>query len=105
MYYFVINLFCHLDQFRIDKTQLIKIKYEDLVSRPEGVLEAIQCKFGLDLSEPINFVRNNSPLKTGFPFNGNRIRLKKEVTLRKQDIVYRKSIKNLITRIINGVWY
>lgn len=82
IYYFVISFFCKFVELRIDKSRFIRIKYEDLIVKPEAELLRIQNKFSIDLSESIVKARNNDSFKTGYIFEGNRIRLNEEIKLR-----------------------
>ena len=105
LYYFVINFFCNLLRLKIDKRKFIRIKYEDLISNPLTVVEKIQDKFNMDFSHSIKLLGNDSPLQTGFMFNGNRMRLYKEIKLVQKKIAYQMTLKNRVTRVFNGLWY
>ena len=106
LYYFIVNLCCNIFLITINKEKKITIKYEDFIAKPEQVLDEIQMKFNMDLSNSIELIKNNKELKTGFIFEGNRIRLKEFVVLRKNRVKDRPNgFKDFITLIINGLCY
>lgn len=106
LYYFIVNLFCNIFLITINKEKKISVKYEDFIAKPEEVLNKIQMKFKLDLSNSIELIKNNEELKTGYIFEGNRIRLNESVVLRKNSSkINPKGMKDLITMIMNGLWY
>jgi len=106
LYYFIVNLFCNIFLITINKEKKISVKYEDFIAKPEEVLNKIQMKFKLDLSNSIELIKNNEELKTGYIFEGNRIRLNESVVLRKNSSkINPKGMKDFITMIMNGLWY
>ena len=106
MYYFMVNLCCSVFLSSVKKQDKITIKYEDFTAKPEQVLTAVQNKFKVDLSNSIELIKENKELKTGFIFEGNRIRLKSGVVLRKSDKkISPNGIKDYLTLLINGFWY
>jgi len=105
IYYFCINLFCVLVKLRVGNKKYIKIKYEDIIKQPNYEIDKISKKFFIDLEYVKKMILNDKPLKRGFPFNGNRMRMQDEVVLKKNNFSYKKNIKNLITMFINAIWY
>ncbi|MDN3596248.1 sulfotransferase [Zunongwangia endophytica] len=105
-YYFLVNLCCLCFLCTIKRDEKITIRYEDFISRPEEVLNKIQSKFKINLSSSVELIKENKELKTGFIFEGNRIRLKSGVILKKSDQqISPNGIKDYLTLLINGFWY
>jgi hypothetical protein len=105
LYYFVVNLSCFLIRLRIPRSRYLKIRYEDLVQDPRRVLGRISSLTGLDLHCALDKIDNGEPLKKGYVFNGNRVRLKTRVVLELVNKTYRNSLGNRITRLMNSFWY
>lgn len=105
-YYFIANLLSHMVFFNLPKSKRIKIKYEDVLNNPTVNLEKIERKFNLDLSKSKNIVAIDGKLDTGYQFDGNRIRLKNYINLKKENSInHPKSFKDYVTLLINGFWY
>ena len=62
LYYFIVNLCCNIFLITINKEKKITIKYEDFIAKPEQVLDEIQMKFNMDLSNSIELIKNNKEL-------------------------------------------
>lgn len=105
LYYFTISLYCFLVRLRINTNHYLKIKYENIVQYPQRELNRISNFSGIKVGSVIERIEEKQPLKKGFIFNGNRMRTKKEVYLEVTSKTYDKNIKNLITQIINSIWY
>lgn len=83
------------------------INYEDLLRNPGMELSKIEADLNIDLSVPKQIIDSDSPLKVGYLFDGNRLRLEQEVTFRKGATV--KSKGNAIDKFFNffhtKIWY
>ncbi len=105
IYYFVINMFCHLVLRKLRNVPYIKIKYENLIKNPEDQLRNIQDTFMIDLTESINKIKNKIPLKVGYLFEGNRIRLLESIYLQNKELIVHNDVKSFITYFLNKIWY
>lgn len=106
LYYFVINMYCKILSFIINKKQFTEINYEELVKEPEYHLKKISLKFGVCFEESINKARNSQPFSTGRMYDGNRVRKKSEVFIQLQkESNQKKQFRNLITKYFNSLWY
>jgi len=105
IYYFIINLYARLTQLIIPNKRFITVKYENFIKNPVKELTKIQNKFNIDLSKSCELIENKRPLKIGYLFDGNRIRLNSEINLQKSNFYYKKNIKNFFVDLINGIWY
>ncbi len=105
LYYFAVNFLATIVKWIVPKSRFMSVKYENFIKTPEEEITKIQKKFNIDLSKSINLIRNDKPLKVGHLFDGNRIRLKDEIIIQKQNIKYRFNFKNLVTDFVNGIWY
>ena len=68
---------------KIPEKNYIQIKYEDLVAQPETVLKRIEGFLEVDLSEAITRIQKESPFHPKHNVGGNRLRLEKEIKLKK----------------------
>ena len=105
IYYFIINIFCLLVKLKANKAKFIKVKYEDLLCKPDIVLKDIQEKFNIDFNRSIDMVRNNASFETGFAFNGNRMRLDKDIKLVRNYKKTKWTVKTVIANLLNGMFY
>ena len=104
-YYFVNSALCTSVYYRIPPDSRIRVRYRDLVTNPVSELERIERHFGLDLTEPIDRIRNGIPLSTGCLYDGNRLRLEPEIVINSLEAAYGWSMKDVITRVLNRIWY
>ncbi len=104
-YYFYINLICVLTVLKAGKTRCIKVKYENLVLNTEEELKRIQSICNIDLSQSVKMIKDNEPFKSEFIFNGNRMRLDKEIRVKANWVKHKRSIKNKFIIFCNGIWY
>lgn len=65
-------------------SKVIDIQYEHLLAAPEECLDTIGNRFDIDFGGVIYKVANRLPLRRGFVFNGNRMRMQEEVVFRKK---------------------
>ncbi|MEM9001248.1 MAG: sulfotransferase [Bacteroidota bacterium] len=107
MYYFVVNLFCSLTVLILKKRKhrVACIRYEELVGRPLHALEAISNKLDENFEGSKGKISENMPLSTGFLFDGNRIRLQKELFLRRESSSKPYTLGDYFSRIFNYLIY
>lgn len=105
LYYFTINLYCFLIKLRLHKKQYLKVRYEKILEEPETTLKKISNHTGIQLDPVLEKIEKKQPLNHGFIFNGNRMRVKKEVRLERPKRNYDRTFKNSATIAINGFWY
>jgi len=60
-----------------------KLHYEAFVAEPEALLRAVGRRIGLDVEAAISKIASATPLRRGYIFNGNRMRIQPEVVLRR----------------------
>lgn len=68
----------------------MKVQYEELIQQPEATLRGIGDRFGLDVGDVIQKVERDMPLRRGYVFNGNRMRMQEQVVFRKKPAVTSK---------------
>lgn len=105
LYYFVINFFCVLVKAKIGGKKYLKVRYEDLLADPERVLDGISEKFNIDLENSKKNICHDRPLYRGFLFNGNRMRMKEKIVLKRERESLRPTFGNIITMLFNRIWY
>ena len=102
VYYFLSNLACRWAVHRLRKKHsVVAIKYEQLVSDPQGVLRQIGETVGVDFSGLRQKVRNEEALVVGDLFEGNSMRVKQQIKLRRETTDYPTTFINTFTRIFN----
>ncbi len=105
IYLLSVNFLCEIAYNRLKENHnAIRIKYEDLIASPVQTLSSIEKKLGIDLSNSKEKIMQKTPLNTGPMFDGNRIRLKDQVTL-KNDITWKKGILPFLSRLLNSPFY
>ncbi len=105
-YYFVVNMLCRLVMRRVRKHHAtIQIRYEDLANQPIDTLQKIERALDIDLSAVRHKIQNDEPLAVGNLFDGNRIRLKSTLQLKRSDAKPQKNFKTRVTRLLNGALY
>jgi len=104
-YYAVNNVLCRMAFHRVPVGRRLKIRYEDLIRKPEHILSLIERKLGINLEIPIFIAAHKNPFRVGYLVGGNRIRLKKEILLQSSKQQYGWSIGEVFTRILNRIWY
>jgi len=87
IYYYIVSFFCHLAQRRL-RDKCLKIKYEDLTTRPEETLTKIAHFTGIELKPAIHKVEKKLPLQQGYVFNGNRMRMEDDVVFKTTETGY-----------------
>ncbi|MBK8970419.1 MAG: sulfotransferase [Hahellaceae bacterium] len=83
LYYFFVLLCMKITAVKF-KGDTVSIRYEDLVTDPDGTLTRIEKALGLDLSRAKHLVNTNSPLSPGHIVTGNRLRKSASIIFRKR---------------------
>jgi len=93
IYYLVINSLGQILTWFLPANQIMKVRYEDIVDRPNETLTNIGSFLELDYSEAINKIKKKRSFEVPHLVGGNRLKKSDEVTLRKDD----KWLKNMPT--------
>jgi hypothetical protein len=108
LYLFAVNLLCMLILRIIrNDSKVVRLTLEELTNEPTKTLTRISKVLDIDLSNSISLTQNYSPLKTGFLFDGNRLRLKEEFVMEKINLssFKKKTFKDYLTIAFNAVWW
>lgn len=82
------------------------IRFDDLLSAPVAELERIEKDIGLDLGIPKQLIKQKLPLKVGYLFDGNRLRLNEQIVLREFTPSDNNSYTSKIFRSLHKlIWY
>lgn len=76
------NLACYLNGIILGRRNYLRIRYEDLVLRPEMVLEKIGGFLSIDMIPVINVIRNSGYFHSGHLLAANRMARKGDVKIR-----------------------
>ena len=68
--------------FRLHPGRYLRVRYEDLVAKPERTLEGLGRFLGLDLTDVIATVRDHRPVPVGHVVGGNRLRFARGLVLK-----------------------
>jgi hypothetical protein len=93
---------------KIYKTNAVStVFYEDLLNDPISVLSEIETGLNISLENSKKLIMQEQPLKVGYLFDGNRLRLEKEIKLKKANHSYKpKSITDKFFYTFHKkVWY
>ena len=102
IYYFLSNLACRWAAQKLSKKHSVfSIKYEQLVSNPQQVLDELGEAVGIDFSDLKQKVSNNEALIVGDLFEGNSMRVKQHIKLRQESARYPTTFINTFTRFFN----
>jgi len=84
-YYFIVNMMCRIttNYLKENGFKVIDIKFEDLINEPLSTLNNIENAIKIDLGKVKEIVKGKEYLSVGNLFEGNRIRLKNKIKLRK----------------------
>jgi hypothetical protein len=82
--------------------KLVEVDYSDLTNKPVDVIKNMQDKLDLDLSNILSKLNDQTEFKVGNLFDGNRIRLKDKLRLRKSKELEELKLKDHLTKIINA---
>lgn len=89
------------------KNKVSVIMYDDLIKDPLLTLSTIENDLDINLQAAKELIKTNQPLKVGFLFDGNRLRLKNQITFNKKIPVVKtkKLIDSFFYLIHKLVWY
>jgi len=79
----------------LDEDRYLRVRFEDLLSQPESVLQRIGAFMGEDLSHVIDRVSAGGSFSVGHNVGGNRLRKKERILLRRKENVRRQPWKGL----------
>ena len=86
--WFVGNFLCQIDRW-VGGDRVMRIRYEDLSSRPTAILTEIGRWLDLSMDDVIARIERREPLEVGHNIGGNHIRLEKTVIFEaKEDGTY-----------------
>lgn len=84
-YLLIVNTLAIIVVRRLKRKKLVSvISYDDLVKNPIDVLSKIENDLDITLRQLKNKVKLNQPLGVGLLFDGNRLRLNKEIIIQKK---------------------
>ncbi len=105
-YYYAVNGFlCNMAFHRLAADRRVKIRYEGLIRDPKKVLSTIGKRFGMDLETPVYLAVRRKPFQVGYLVDGNRVRLQREILLRSNEQQFGWGVGEVLTRILNRIWY
>ena len=105
-YYFIVNLLCRVVLFKLRRDhKVVEITYESMVNEPKQMLRKLESHLNIDLSSILYKIDKNIPLSVGELFDGNRIRLKKEIIIRPSTSLKKKRLRDTLTRYLNLILY
>ena len=89
------------------KSKVAIITYDDLVKEPIVTLNKIEKTLDINLQEAKDLIETNQPLKVGLLFDGNRLRLKNQITFNKKapENKTKKFIDSLFYPLHRLIWY
>lgn len=106
LYYSVVNTFCHIAICKLRKKhKVVVVTYEEMVNKPIEMLRKVELGLDIELKSVLDKIKNNIPLDTGMLFDGNRIRLNKNLSIQSSKKIKLKSIKDFIVRCIHIFLY
>lgn len=91
IYYLLTNTLGQVLTWFSPADQILKVRYEDVVEKPEETFKSIGSFLNLDFSEAIKKINNGQSFEIAHIVGGNRLKKSSEVVLRKDD----KWIKNM----------
>ncbi|NOZ13288.1 MAG: sulfotransferase [Acidobacteria bacterium] len=104
-YYGVNGLLCCVAYRQVSAERRLKMRYENLVKKPEWSLAKIEKKFGMNMKIPISIAAAGEAFRIGHLVGGNRIRLNNEIFLKPLEDDFAWDVKSVLTRIMNRIWY
>ena len=107
VYYLFVNLLCgYIVKLLKNRGHSISVvNYKDIIDNNQQTISNIGDDLNLDLSNLKTKLDTNKPLKTGFLFDGNRIRLKETLSLQSSSKIDTKNLKYYFTRMFNYIVY
>ncbi len=102
LYYFLVNNLCKWVLRRLKRQhRVIEITYEDLIHDPVALLNDIQGALNVDLSAAISKIANDEYLTVGELFEGNSMRIKPQIKLRRSKKPQPQTFRDNLTRVLN----
>ena len=107
LYMMTVNFICLYVLKKVSKTHpSVTIRYDELVSSPVQTLETIGKKLQIDVSHAQKLIQQHEPFKPGLLFDGNRIRLEKEIILKSAKTIAKpEGIKDHLTMMLQHFWW
>jgi hypothetical protein len=84
-HYWVKNFFCHLVNWFSPNTRILRVRYEDVSTQSQEVLNKLEDFLGLTLEPLRELLAADRPLVVDHLLDGNRVRRKQEMRLRIDD--------------------
>jgi hypothetical protein len=84
-HYWIKNLFCHLVAWFSPRDRVLRLRYEDVVTQTEDVIDTLEGFLGLSLQPLRESVAANNPLVVENLLDGNRLRRQRELRLKVDD--------------------
>lgn len=94
-----------LKKLKLKGVKVLTVTIEEVTRDPYQFVELIGNSFQLDLTDLKDKIESKRPLTTGELFDGNRIRLKKEIEIREIKIPKNPSLKERILYVCNKFWW
>ncbi len=105
IYYFIINLMCTI-AYKKHSGKKIKLRYENFINNPIRSIDAIEKTFNIRFDNMKHKLDKNIPFDAGNVFDGNRLRLQKNVILKQKiNNAYLVNIKNIVMMLLNRWFY
>jgi hypothetical protein len=83
LYVFVVNVLANVVYKYLNRNhKCVVVNYDKLISNPLGEFHTIENELGISLNDVKNKMVNNQPFEVGSLFDGNRLRLDKEIKIR-----------------------
>jgi hypothetical protein len=108
IYLLAVNAIANKVIKRVKKENKVAIiNYDDLIRDPTSTLDTIEKGLNINLQQAKNLINANQPLQVGLLFDGNRLRLKNQITFNKkaQDNKNKKLIDSLFYPLHKLIWY
>ena len=93
---------------KLRKTHAVTtVSYENLLTDPVTALNKIETDLNISLSTSKKLINSESSLEVGYLFDGNRLRLQKEIKLKKGNCLYKpgKFTDKIFYSIHKKIWY
>ena len=107
LFMFSVNLICiYVFKKMKKKHRCIIIRFDELITEPEQTLNKISRELEIDVSHSKKLIQNKEPFKPGLLFDGNRIRLEKEIFLKpEKKKTMPAGLKDHISLLFQRVWW
>jgi hypothetical protein len=108
IYFFAVNLLCQrtLTYLQRKGHQTLTVTYEQITQEPLETIERIGKELNFETENILQKIKANDYLDTGFLFDGNRIRLQKQIKLLRKSVNTKQlTFREKITKVINSSIY